>query len=658
MNFITKSKSSICFLLCITLVILLSFCLPDYSYAETDVVSTEVESLEKKTDNPEKGSEFDGFIVSIKDSKIDQVSKTEVAEETPSTESEKYYLIETTKEALELASASAITSVEPNYRRYSYAVYPPNDPHYQSLIRYSDGSSTFYKDGALKTYPAMGIDSLWNNDLHGEGVHVAVLDTGINSHVDMTAPEKILVSRDNNCKTVVASSLGNDLGGHGTMVTSVINAGYNNNKNIAGIADKAKITSINVFTKEGNEIFAYSWQTINAYEYLLKDGNTPDIMNCSYGGDGRIGDTENILLKELMDKDCIVIAANGNDGNKTGSEKNQLSYPANYPGVIGVGATNGDGNITSFSSKNTSVDVSAWGEYVTVLNPYDSQGTAAMDGTSFSSPIVAGIAACLKGEFPDMDSAIFLNLIQQTSTDKGVAGKDTTYGFGLINALGMRDIMLNSKTTITLNDRGVVTTKPYFYNNTLKNLPIPTRTGYTFSGWYTASSGGTKVTSSTIVKSPLTLYARWAPKSYTVKFSVNGGKSIKTKSKKITYDKSMESLPTPKRTGYNFLGWKSKRSGGTPYSKTKIWKETKGRTLYANWTKRKVVKYNANGGRISYYAKAVTKGKRYGTLAKPSRTGYVFKGWYTAKSGGKKITSKSKVKISKNHTIYARWKKK
>gem|GEM_PF-6265605 len=662
MNFTLKSKSILCFLLSLTMVFTVFAYFPDYSYAKTNSASQEKAAVTKKTTPPKKGAKYDGFIVSIKDSKIDAVGDTDIAGEIPSTDSDKFYLIETTPEAIILASASAIEYVEPNYKRYLFDVpvpgvvtpdsFPPNDSDYTSLINWSGIGELA---GPAKVYPTMGIDTLWKSGLRGSGVTVAVLDTGIMQHNDMVTPSRILVSPNTPGGSVVASSLNNDVEGHGTMTTSLIHATYNNGKNIAGIADQSTLISLRVFGNYGGEVYATTFQTINAYTYLLQPGNTPGVMSLSYGGP-QPTTSEQSLLSQLVSAGCIVIAANGNDGANTDSTKNQLSYPAAYPSVIGVGATDGNGIITSYSSKNSSVDVSAWGDYVAVLDPEDPNETVADCGTSFAAPIVAGIAACLKGAFPNLTSAQFRTLIQYTSTDKGPIGWDSFYGWGLINAAEIYHILDYGLVTVAFNDRGNVDTRGYYVNQNLTGMPTPTRPGYTLLGWYTAASGGAKVSSSTVVTSNMTLYARWALSSYKISFNVNGGKSISTKSKTVTYTKAMGSLPTPSRKGYNFLGWKSGKSSGTSYSSSKIWNEVANRTLYANWTKSKVVQFNANGGSVASYGKAVKKGSKYGTLPTPTRAGHKFKGWYTKKSGGSKVTASKKVTSSKNFTIYAQWK--
>lgn len=67
------------------------------------------------------------------------------------------------------------------------------------------------------------------------------------------------------------------------------------------------------------------------------------------------------------------------------------------------------------------------------------------------------------------------------------------------------------------------------------------------------------------------------------------------------------------------------------------------------------ITFNANGGTVSPTSKTVTKGSTYGTLPTATRTGYTFDGWYTAASGGTKITSTTTVSITANQTLYAHW---
>ena len=202
--------------------------------------------------------------------------------------------------------------------------------------------------------------------------------------------------------------------------------------------------------------------------------------------------------------------------------------------------------------------------------------------------------------------------------------------------------------------------KTVTYYSTYGNLPTPAaRTGYTFDGWYTAKDGGTQVTSNTIVATSAgsTLYAHWTANKYTVTFDENGGDTPSKASQSVTYDSTYGTLATVTRTGYTFDGWYTAASGGTKVTSTTKVSTTGDRTLYAHWTANKyTVTFDENGGDTpSKASQFVTYDSTYGTLATVTRTGYTFDGWYTAASGGAKVTSTTKVSTAGNHTLYAHW---
>ncbi len=199
-------------------------------------------------------------------------------------------------------------------------------------------------------------------------------------------------------------------------------------------------------------------------------------------------------------------------------------------------------------------------------------------------------------------------------------------------------------------------------NNLYGELPTAKRNGYTFNGWYTAASGGTKVTNITTLRSVSdhTLYARWSAIPYTLKLDAKGG-TVSSKSKTVYYYKAYGTLPTPTRKGYTFKGWYTQ--SGTKVSASTVHRQTSGRTLYAHWTANKyTITLNANGGKISgtnsgSTSKTVTFGNTYGTLKSVKRAGYVFKGWYTSKDYTYRITSGAKVTYAGSRTLYAKWSK-
>lgn len=188
------------------------------------------------------------------------------------------------------------------------------------------------------------------------------------------------------------------------------------------------------------------------------------------------------------------------------------------------------------------------------------------------------------------------------------------------------------------------------------SLPVPTRLGYTFMGWYTKKNGGVKVSSGTkMVAANVTVYAKWKANTYRVNFDSNGG-DCKTKMKVVTYQETYGKLPIPIRKGYTFKGWYTKKSGGNKVSSgTKM--AAANMTVYAQWRANTyTVNFDPNGGTCKTKAKTVTYGKAYGKLPKVSRKGYTFQGWYTKKSGGKKITAETKVTVVSKQRLYAHWK--
>ena len=202
-------------------------------------------------------------------------------------------------------------------------------------------------------------------------------------------------------------------------------------------------------------------------------------------------------------------------------------------------------------------------------------------------------------------------------------------------------------------------------------INLPTRAGYTFAGFYDATSGGTKYynangTSATTwnknTTSGTTLYARWTANSYTVAFNANGGAGSMS-NQSFTYGVSQALTANSfTRTGYTFAGWNRNADGtGTSYSDKQSVSNlttTSGGTvtLYAKWTANKyTVTFKANGGPGSDTTKEVTYGSQYGSLPTPTYGGNTFNGWYTAATGGSKVTSTTTVATAQNHNLYAHW---
>ena len=147
------------------------------------------------------------------------------------------------------------------------------------------------------------------------------------------------------------------------------------------------------------------------------------------------------------------------------------------------------------------------------------------------------------------------------------------------------------------------------------------------------------------------------PKSiaYTVNFDPNGG-TVSKESMPVTYGNAYGTLPIPARTGYNFSGWFTAKTGGTRIVYNTTVDNSAGSTLYARWKPKScTVTFDPNGGTVTTKSRTVTYDENYILPGDPTRTGYTFDGWYTAKTGGAKVTTETKVTATANHTLYAHW---
>lgn len=144
---------------------------------------------------------------------------------------------------------------------------------------------------------------------------------------------------------------------------------------------------------------------------------------------------------------------------------------------------------------------------------------------------------------------------------------------------------------------------------------------------------------------------------YIVTFNANGG-TCDTSNKNATYNSIYGTLPMPTRTGYNFNGWYTAKTGGTKITATSNYSITSNQILYAQWIANNYkVTFNVNGGTCGTSSVSVTYKSTYGTLPTPTREGFTFTGWYTAQTGGTKITDSTQVTITSDQILYAHWEK-
>ena len=145
------------------------------------------------------------------------------------------------------------------------------------------------------------------------------------------------------------------------------------------------------------------------------------------------------------------------------------------------------------------------------------------------------------------------------------------------------------------------------------------------------------------------------PLTYKVTFDANGG-SVSPTSKDVTYGLTYGTLPTSTRNGYTSKGWYTAKTGGTKITDSTKVTLSGDQTLYAQWTaKEYTVKLDANGGSVSPTSVKVKMDATYPSFPTPQRSDYIFNGWYTAKTGGTKITSSAKFTAAMDQTLYAQW---
>ena len=169
------------------------------------------------------------------------------------------------------------------------------------------------------------------------------------------------------------------------------------------------------------------------------------------------------------------------------------------------------------------------------------------------------------------------------------------------------------------------------YTSNKVTLPIPTKEGYTFKGWFTQENGGTKIETSYMPESDITLYTQWEANKYTITFDGNGV-TLEQNSKEVTYGQAYGELPTPTKEGYDFDGWYTE--DGNLIKSTDIVNITKNTTLTASWSVKKyTVTFKNDDGSVLYTTLAQYGNKIVYSGKTPVSTkiipGYEskFKGW-------------------------------
>lgn len=256
----------------------------------------------------------------------------------------------------------------------------------------------------------IGANSVWKYT-DGRNVKVGIIDTGVEQgHPDLK--DNIALAQG-----VISPNLVKDDNGHGTHIAGTI-AALNNNIGVVGVAPKANIFSVKAFDSYGSGKVS---DIIKALEWCVD--NKVDVINMSFGINEQSTAFER-AIRQTYEHNIVLVAASGNSGGN-----NSVLYPAKYPQVIAVAASNLGDQSASFSSGGPEVDVIAPGE--NILSTYLNSKYKSLSGTSMAAPHVTGLVALILST-SNLKPEDVKTLIKDTADDLGLPAEKQ--GAGRINA--------------------------------------------------------------------------------------------------------------------------------------------------------------------------------------------------------------------------------
>ena len=294
------------------------------------------------------------------------------------------------------------------------------------LFNYTSSQPSIFQGGYIEGAKIIGADKFGERGRYGEGVTVAIIDTGADiNHPDLK--DRIVGVKNFTSDDKYNQGNVTDYVGHGTSVAGIIAS----SGKITGVAHKCNLLILKALTRSGGKTV---WVT-DAINYAISQG--VDIINMSLGSTNR-DDNMYMAIKKAVNKNIMVVCACGNNGDNN-INTDELNYPASYNECISVGSISYSRKYSRFSASNKEVDLSTFGEGLNgrgVLSTYPNGLYKENKGTSFSAPFVSGALALLKNWFRDefkrepSESEMYSQLIKRTydiGIDRRVVGNGALY---------------------------------------------------------------------------------------------------------------------------------------------------------------------------------------------------------------------------------------
>ena len=328
-------------------------------------------------------------------------------------------------EVLDAAHAMAergdVQWAQPNAIWWAKHFFTPNDPDYSSQWALNQSNDM-----------DMNAPECWDTTFGDSSIVVAILDDGIDQdHPDISQyPGNDFTDENTGGDHTTACD------GHGSCVGGCVAATIDNGLGVTGVAPGCRVVAARIFN--AIDFFGLCFGFIETTDAWIVNGigwaaqSGARVTNSSWGG-GAPSSSITSAFEQSRQAGVVHFGAAGNDSSST------ISYPASLSALYAVSAINSGGNLASFSTYGNGLFCSAPGEGILTTDWVGSGGFSngnyvTVDGTSFASPYSAGVAALVLSMDPSLSPDEVGDVMAGTCKDRGSAGYDTSYGWGIVDA--------------------------------------------------------------------------------------------------------------------------------------------------------------------------------------------------------------------------------